>query len=125
MVSKRLVDLASRLLLVALLATFLSPRFGWQSVASHDELAHADSAVRAHADHHHAPDAHHDGHGDHDDSAHGEIGHLLSHLPVVPSDFKAAPPPAAESAGFPPRLSIVRVADLEPPYEPPRSSLFA
>lgn len=124
MVPTRLIDLASRLLLVVLLATFLSPGFGWQSVASHGELAHADMAVVAHGGHHHEHehDAHH---ADHGDAAHSEIGHLLSHLPMLLSEIEAAPRPATASTDFPPRHSTVPLADLEPPYEPPRSPLFA
>lgn len=122
MVPKRLVDLASRFLLVVLLATFLSPWFGWQSVASHDELAHAELVALDHGDHHHAPDSHH---GDHDDAAHSDIGHLLSHLPAVLPDPEPALRPLAAGAVFPSRHSTVPVADLEPPYEPPRHSLFA
>lgn len=123
MMARKILPLTIRLLLVVLLATFLSPSFAWQAVASHEASAHADSGVVADdVDHHHEADAHHH---DHDEAAHGEIGHLLSHLPVVVPDSTPLLPPAATPIAYPARHHTFPHADPEPPYKPPRSVLFA
>lgn len=112
-----------QLLLAVLLATFLSPGFAWQAVASHSALAHADLAAGADDGRHHDDADRH--HHDHDETAHGDIGHLLSHLPAVMSD---ATPMLSETAGdnaYPPRRPTFPHADPEPPFKPPRSLLFA
>lgn len=117
--------LTLRLLVVVLLASFLSPAFAWQKLASHSALAHADAVVVADEAHH---DHDHDGAGyghDHDDAAHGHIGHLLSHLPVMTADIAPLLPAPAHTVFYPARRCSVTHADPEPPYKPPRNVLFA
>jgi hypothetical protein len=110
-----------------LFATFLSPGFAWQAVASHSGLAHAEqAAVAVDGDHHDhgsgASAAIHVAHDDHHDAAaHADIGHLLSHLPAVMAEAAPLPSPAAGVIDCPPRLPAVPRADPEPPYKPPRS----
>jgi hypothetical protein len=93
----------ARALLVVMLATFLSPSFGWHMHADHHEIVHA-SVIN------------HD-HDDHD--AHASIGHLLGHLvmhaqpPVIHISAAGAVFPTAELP-LPPLLS-----GSSPPYRPP------
>lgn len=128
----RLRLLTSRLLLVVMLLTFLSPSFGWQVVAGHDVLSHppvpAEAGHAAHAhdadhdDHHQAP-ARCDGH-DHED-AHSMIGHVLSHMPAL-TLMAALPPPVPHQPvlqGAEPSLAIPSFTP-ELPYRPPQA-LFA
>lgn len=103
-----------RVLLALMLATFLSPSFGWHVHAGHHEI---EAATQPH-DHGH-------GHGDHpsgtqgDIDAHASIGHLLGHLPMqlmqsalfIPSVEAVAPDDA---------VPVPRIAsDSSPPYRPP------
>ena len=123
MMARKIFPFTLRLLLIVLLATFLSPGFAWQTVASHSALAHADLGVVADdVDYHHESDAHSQ---DHDEAAHGQIGHLLSHLPVVTADIAPVLPQTAGEIAYPPRYHTFPPADAEPPYKPPRSLLFA
>ena len=120
---KRNRPLILRLLLVVLLATFLSPNFAWQTVASHSAVAHADVGIVAeHVGHHHEVDVHHQ---DQDDAAHGQIGHLISHLPAVMSGSTPLPSLAAARIAYPAREHSFAHADPEPPFKPPRDLLFA
>lgn len=105
--------LASRVLLFAMLATFLSPSLGWQMVASHEQLEHASVAVSV---------AGHDHDGDHDDhaDAHSSIGHVLTHMPI---DLGAATTirfaPGKESALLSPQFSV-HDTPPESHFRPPR-----
>ena len=105
--------LASRVLLIAMLATFLSPSLGWQMVASHEQLEHAGVAVTV---------AGHDHDGDHDDhaDAHSSIGHVLTHMPI---DLAATTTirfsPGNESELLPPQFSV-HDTPPESPFRPPR-----
>jgi hypothetical protein len=121
MLKRKIIPFALRLLLAVMLATFLAPNFAWQTVASHGEVAHADGvAVADDVDHHHDDDAHHQ---DHDEAAHSQIGHLLSHLPVVMPEHTPILPPAATQTAYPPPHHTFALADIEPPFKPPRSFL--
>lgn len=117
--------LISRIMLIMMLATFVSPTLGWGMVATHDQLSHHAADKHAHAhdwqdDHHH-----HDGHDDnaqHQDP-HNSIGHLLTHMPV--SLFSVMPliiQPAAQTQIVFVRQTVRTVA-LEPPFRPPQASL--
>lgn len=117
---QRWLRTSSRVVLAAMLITFLSPGLGWQLVATHDELEHAfghPAPVPAHDDGGAAEHEHHD--------AHGFIGHLLGHLPA----FLSAPPilPKADAAPsiFVEVAAVVRHVAFEPPFRPPRHSFFA
>ena len=111
---QRLSGSVSRIMLTAMLITFLSPGFGWHVNATHHEIEHG--AVAAHQ-HDHDSDAAH-----HEDDAHGVIGHLLGHLPAFLSSSPAIPRVAPVAAAFTdvtvqwPRVST------EPPLRPPRFS---
>lgn len=106
--------LASRVLLFAMLATFLSPSLGWQMVASHEQLEHAGVAVSV-VDH---EDDHHD-HGD----AHSSIGHLLTHMPI---DLAATTTirfsSGTEAELLSPQFSL-HDTPPESPFRPPRPLL--
>ena len=117
----RLFPVVPRLLLAVLLATFLSPGFGWQVVTSHSGAVTIAAVVAPdEAGHDHDADADH-----HESAAHGDIGHLLSHLPGFV--HHAAQLPAATAAGiaYPPPQYPYSHADAEPPFKPPRSFPFA
>ncbi len=105
--------LASRVLLFAMLATFLSPSLGWQMVASHDQLEHAGVAVSV------AGHGHDDDHDDHAD-AHSSIGHVLTHMPI---DLAATTTirfsPGNESELLSPQFSI-HDTPPESHFRPPR-----
>jgi hypothetical protein len=110
-----LLKILARVLLVTMLASVLSPAFGWEMHASHDELAHsAQLAVDEY-------DGHEDGgHGHEHGDPHSLIGHLFSHLPSLPSGFvRLSPSPAA---GFDFAAALVHIAPYfpEPPFRPPR-----
>lgn len=111
-----------RLLLVVLIGTFMSPGFAWHLIDCHSESADTSVVVdetgylESHMQHRH----HHD---DEDyDAAHGQIGHLLSHLPVF--IYETAMFFLLESAAvaYPLHHTIAVYADIEPPFKPPRSS---
>lgn len=118
MMATRLIHSVSRWLLVVLLATFLSPDFGWQTLASHGGLAHVDPVATVPDGDHDHDHGHH--HGDHDDGAHAEIGHLLSHLPVVSVGTAHVFHQAVGGTQAPSREHAFLCADAEPPDEPPR-----
>lgn len=108
------------LVFASLLASFLSPAFAWQMKASHAELAHH-GVVDHGPDHGHDHDHdHHPGGPGHADP-HSLIGHLFSHLPMLPTQIAAWAPPA--EAGFTAPAVFVRIAVRvpEPPFRPPRS----
>lgn len=111
-----------------MLLTFLSPSFGWQLVADHEQLAHGVSSadVVAH-DHHHDHD--HDTTvaldatpHDHDDP-HAMIGHLLSHMPA---SLSAEPLPLEmrQHTAPPNDLPLRPLANLPSlPFRPPQTLL--
>lgn len=114
----------SRLLLVVLIGTFMSPGFAWQMIDSHNETTVASAFAD---DGHHEDDFHHhhdDGAGDDNDIAHGQIGHLLSHLPIVVSDIALLLPAQASSAIFPACARVFAYTANDPPFKPPRNFLF-
>ena len=114
---------AARLLLAVMLLTFLAPGFGWQAIATHDEIAHASSAFGGAADHDHDHDHEHDaGETGHDDEAHGAAGHVLAHLPAFLSHVAGFSPVAPVGAHFADvRVEWPRISP-EPPLRPPRHS---
>ena len=110
----------AHVLLAVMLATFLSPSFGWHMHAEHHEIvadAGAPSPYEDDGDHH--PGA--DGQGD----AHTSIGHVLGHLAMhVPQHNVAAGgmvgvAPACE---VPPALIA---SEVSPPYRPPLPARLA
>lgn len=116
---KKIYQFTLRLLLVVLIGTFMSPSFAWQMVDSHSESAGTsvvvDSAVP------HESYGHHQHHDD-DDAAHGEVGHLLSHLPVFIYETTTIFLPATTLVAYPASDAITAYADAEPPFKPPRNS---
>lgn len=116
-----------RLLLVVLIGTFMSPSFAWQMIDSHNETTIA-SVVGNDDHHHHENDLyhhHHEDDGDGDvDTAHGQIGHLLSHMPAVLQEVKSLPLSPADSIAFSACLRTFAFAATDPPYKPPRPILF-
>jgi len=117
-----------RLLLVVLISTFMSPSFAWQMIDSHNETTIA-SLVGNDDHHHHENDLYHhhhhddDGDGD-DDTAHSQIGHLLSHLPAMMHDIASLPVSQANSTAFPIFLQVFAYTATDPPFKPPRDFLF-
>lgn len=119
---RRARQLYSRILLVMMLATFLSPSLGWGMVASHEQLSDsitaADNTDFAHDhDHPSVPDDSHD----HQD-AHASIGHLLTHMSVsffVPFCLDILPVAQSKSPFL--HLAVLQ-ADLEPLLRPPRTN---
>lgn len=109
----------SRLLLVVLIGTFMSPGFAWQMIDSHSEST--DSSVVVDAAVHHY---HHDGDNDDDDAAHGQIGHLLSHLSVVMHKIESLPISPADPVVFPAYHATLAFTATAPPFKPPRSFLI-
>lgn len=107
-----------RILLVVLIGTFMAPGFAWQMIDSHSELAGTSVVVDSTVPHescvHHQ---HHD-----DDAAHGEVGHLLSHLPVFIYEATTIFLPATALVTYPASGAIIAYADAEPPFKPPRNS---
>jgi hypothetical protein len=106
----RLRMATARLLVLAMMLTFLCPQLGWQMLASHDELEH----VLASGDHDSHP------HHDHENDAHGFLGHLLTHMPLIYTETAtAAPVQRSAVEGRVLRIALHgRVAD--PPFIPPR-----
>lgn len=105
--------LTARVLLFAMLATFLSPSLGWQMVASHEQLEHAGVVVSV-AGHDHDDDQ--DDHAD----AHSSIGHVFTHMPI---DLAATTTirfsPGNECELLSPQFSI-HDTPPESPFRPPR-----
>ncbi|MBI5890288.1 MAG: hypothetical protein HZB47_06370 [Nitrosomonadales bacterium] len=114
-----------RLLLVVLISTFMSPGFAWQMIDSHNVASFA-----GHDDHHHHENDlyhhhHHDDDGEGDvDTTHSQIGHLLSHLPVVMQDIAPLPVAPADSSAFSACVAEFTYTATDPPYKPPRTFLF-
>lgn len=125
----RLRLLTSRLLLVVMLLTFLSPSFGWQVVAGHDLLVH--EAVAAEGEHHpHDHEGEHDApkqpvpHGHDHEDPHSMIGHVLSHMPATTLSATLPPqlPHQPVQQGVEPSLAIPSFLP-ELPYRPPQPPL--
>ncbi|MBI5660226.1 MAG: DUF2946 family protein [Nitrosomonadales bacterium] len=118
---KKIFQHTLRLLLVVLIGTFMSPSFAWQMVDSHSEQADT-SVVISDAGHHESHmHHHHDNDGDDDDAAHGQIGHLLSHLPVITHEAATTLLPATNPVAYPTHYTIAACVDAELPFKPPRS----
>jgi hypothetical protein len=116
--SRRLQAIVSRILLMVALLTFLSPTLGWELTATHEQLEHTALALGV-PDH----DAH-SGDGEHD-TAHGLMGHVLTHMPAhLVSMVSIAPPQAVFSRSSPPQHAHSNTVP-EPPFIPPRSSAAA
>lgn len=114
----RVLRLVSRVVLLVMLATFLSPSLGWQMIASHDQLAHAAASHGAGADHDH------DGRGDHGD-AHSSIGHVFTHMPMNVVAISFVVPPAGKNlAPLPPKFSVPDTP-CEALFKPPRLTSFS
>lgn len=111
----------AHLLLAVMLATFLSPSFGWHMHADHHEIdAHAEMP----APHEHDGDEHAgmDGHG----GAHASIGHLLGHLTMhVPQIGVFLSPEIISIAPDVVVLVLPIVSDSSPPFRPPLSVRLA
>lgn len=122
MCSRTFPAVVLRLLIVAMLATFMSPSFAWQKLASHGAPTYADVLAQGHADHDHDNVGH--GH-DHEESAHDQIGHILSHLPVVMTSVLMLPPRATGAIAYPARHCAILCADTDPPFKPPRTPFIA
>lgn len=120
-IMKKIFQSTLRLLLVVLIGTFMSPSFAWQMVDSHSGSAGTSVVVDSTVPHesyvHHQ---HHD--DDDDDAAHGEVGHLLSHLPVFIYETTTIFLPATALVAYPASGAITAYADAEPPFKPPRNS---
>lgn len=115
---KNIFQSTLRLLLVVLIGTFMSPGFAWQMVDSHSESA--DTSVIESDTGHYESYVHHHHHDD--DAAHGQIGHLLSHLPVFIYETAMIFLPETTQVAYPLHNTISAYADIEPPFKPPRSS---
>ena len=105
-----------RVLLAVMLATLLSPTFGWHMHAGHHEI---EAAADSH-DHGHDQGGHHsrdDGEGEID--AHASIGHLLGHLPMQLSQFELFIPSAEAVAPDDAVAPSLIGSDSSPPYRPP------
>lgn len=107
-----------RLLLVVLVSTFMSPSFAWQMIDSRNETTIA--SFSGNDDHHHHDD---DGEGD-VDTTHSQIGHLLSHLPVLMVDIAPLPVVQADASAFSACGIVFTFTATDPPYKPPRTFLF-
>jgi hypothetical protein len=108
----RFYMLTARLTALVLLATLLSPHFGWQMLASHDELEH----VIAHPAQ--GGDAHH--HHDNDNEAHGFLGHLLTHMPLIYADAVTLAPMQRPPVGTGVLRVTLHTRAADPPFIPPR-----
>lgn len=123
----RILTSTLRLLLAVLISTFMSPSFAWQMIDGHHETTIA-SAIGNDDHYHQENDLHHHHHHDHDgegddDTSHNQIGHLLSHLPVVMQQIKSLPVSPADSSPFPVCKRTFACAAKYPPFKPPRSFL--
>ena len=115
----KLFSSSLRLLLVVLFSTFMSPNFAWQMIDSHSEVSHTSaSANDAHQEndifHHHHVD------GDEEDTAHSQIGHLLSHMPAVVYIMVSLPDVQASSTTYPICSQVLPHLAIKPPFKPPR-----
>jgi hypothetical protein len=120
----RLITSTLRFLLVVLISTFMSPSFAWEMMDSHSEETRL--SVTGDAGHHGKIEAHHHHHQGigGDNSAHSQIGHLLSHLPVMTHQVELMPTPLSTSTEIPAEICSLAQADTVPPYKPPRNILF-
>ena len=98
----------SRILLIVLLLTFLSPHLGWQMTAGHDEF---EQLLTLH-------DQHQDDEENH--SAHGFLGHLLTHMPMSVSATMCAPLVCGCTVQLPDCMFSFSSGIPEPPFRPPR-----
>lgn len=127
---QRIFRRVSRLLLVVMLSTFLSPSFAVGMLSTHDQLEHSNAQLTADIEHDHHDDADHDNvdhdameHAAHDhEDAHGFIGHLLGHMPIVMSGTTPVSfPPAVQSHHADPKTTVSFTLP-DPPFRPPRST---
>ena len=118
----RISTVVSRMLVMVMALTFLSPVLGAQRVTDH-ELAHAaTTAHAADAAHAHDNDADNDGDGDHND-AHSLIGHLLLHMPFFSAGIiQVAFPRLMSGEKIPTPLPLPTLGIPELPFKPPRAS---
>lgn len=125
LIMKRISPSIMWLLLVVLIGTYMSPGFAWQMIDSHRATEIA-SMLSGDGHHHHESDLHqHDDDGEGDiDTAHTQIGHLLSHLPAVVFDHAALPVTQGDTALFSIGTPAIASTESDPPYKPPRSFLF-
>lgn len=116
---RQIHSLATRLLLVVMIGTFLSPSLGWGMAASHGQLEHVDLALSVtEAEHeHHDEDEGHEHH-----EAHASVGHMLSHLPVDLSSATHLFFGTRSEADLPDLLFSIPHSVFEPPYRPPQAS---
>ncbi len=121
-------QLLTHCMLAMMLATFLSPTFGWGVVASHHQSVHGVGGAETdtHHAHGHAFEHDHNRTGvpadvhEHPD-AHASMGHLLSHLPAglfEPPRLLVVPAAHAAIAFLTPPLPRT---SPEPPLRPPKS----
>ena len=120
LMSRHTQKITLRLLLLVMLASFLSPSFGLGLVASHAQLAHM--TVGVDADHEHGqPGPQHDTQ-EHKD-AHSSIGHLLTHLSVGLFEMPRLGFSPQVQTYFPEQDSLVLHRVTQPPFRPPRAFL--
>lgn len=119
-----LYRLTCRITLVLMFMTFLSPTFGWQLVADHEELAHSSPTSFFEQEHHHPEHADiidvSSVHGHEHEDAHSMIGHMLSHMPIsMVSPFEFAVVRSGMLTHTAPPLSV-RLRLPEQPFRPPQ-----
>ncbi len=110
----------TRLLLVVMLATFLSPTLAWHLHAGHHEISADADAGNGH-DHGGSSRAASDALGD----AHASIGHLLGHMPMHLSRPEVLLPVVEEVVPSAEVSSLLLSAQASPPYRPPSSLRLA
>lgn len=93
----------ARLVLALMLATFLSPSFGWHAHAHHDEIV-GESLVDDH---------------DHHGEAHSSIGHVLGHMSMQVVMPRIAIPAADDAAPSDEVAPLRLLSGTSPPYRPP------
>lgn len=113
-----------RMTLLLMLLTFLSPSFGWQMVANHEQLVHGpqppDFSAHAHDHCHHGDKADEVAGHDHED-AHSMIGHLLGHMPAsLLARFQLHLARQRDEA-YPEPPSTLFFGPSDLPYRPPQS----
>lgn len=122
----RISTVVSRMLVMVMALTFLSPVLGAQRVTDH-ELAHAATTAHAAAAdstpaHAHDNDADNDGDGDHNE-AHSLIGHLLLHMPFFSAGIiQITFPRLMSGEKIPTLLPLPTLGIPELPFKPPRAS---
>lgn len=124
---QRIFRRVSRLLLVVMLCTFLSPSFAVAMVSTHDQLEHISVQLAAEIEHDHHDEGDHDAtapaaHEHEHEEAHGFIGHLLGHMPVVMSDDAAVFFPPVLQAHLSAPKTTISFTLLDPPFRPPRNA---